>query len=83
MSDYLMCGGYEAALLQMGQAAEEDHKVVTHYCGLLKEKRTHTNTPTHQLPLYFSVTFSYELTQIHHNHLSGTFSFSLLTVLSF
>lgn len=64
MSHYLMCCGYEAALLQMGQTAEEDHKVVTHYCGLLKEETTHANTPTHRLSLYFSVTFSYGFTQI-------------------
>lgn len=42
MSDYLMCCGYEAALVQIGQTAEEAREVVTHYCGLQKEKRTHT-----------------------------------------
>lgn len=65
MSHYLMCCGYEAALLQMGQTVEEDHKVVSHYCGLLKEERTYTNTPTHRLSVCFSVSFSYEFTQIH------------------
>lgn len=62
MSAYLMCCRYEAPLLQMGQTAEEDRKVVTHYCGPLKEEATRTKTPTHQLALYSSVTFSYKLT---------------------
>lgn len=84
MFNYLMCCGYEAALLQMGQTAEENHKVVTHYCGLLKEERTHTNTPTHQLPLLYSLLLSFMSSHkyTYHYHLSVTFfiSFTLTPV---